>query len=619
MKHNIINRLKEQYKKTDTLSKMDWFFFGFMALFCFVSFCHDDIMNTGNRAWIYYDGLLDFYDNAAAWTRDNGANYMPSTFLLFAIWNLPLKLLGVEAPINKFDFRTGLCVWYKLLPLLFFFGSLYFIYQVAQKMGVGAHKAKLAMYIFATMPICFYSQFIFSQYDIFTVFFMLWGMYYYYRDDKHDMFRFSLLFGVAITFKYYAVLIFLVFLLVREKRVRYIVLHGICAILPFAIELIPYWSSPGFRSGVFGFGALRYASSEDFANTFSSFSYTKLGCAILVLWAYFVHAKNRKEETAWSLYFSCGMCFALFGFSAWHPQWLIFMAPFLVLGALISKHFDKFLWMDAGVAVVFLLYSVVAFRGGVDVRMLRLLAWKDVFDVRWPWYYMGDVLPTLSTNTTNSVFVAALLIYFVMKHPKQTLDDYEERGESDFMHLVRFRLVLFMAIFCFLIFSAAYVNTITPQVYVGRNSESAETVSMTAGTTITQELPQMTGTLQRVGIYTSWLGEKQEATLIVEIKDEEGNVLYETVIESQAINEKGYTEHVLATPLAVSDEHNYSVYLRSENGTEEDCIVIEIALGADREGQLFCKVNEKDTVGVAEIYYMLRCPDWNTAKNYTKN
>jgi hypothetical protein len=251
--------------------------------------------------------------------------------------------------------------------------------------------------------------------------------------------------------------------------------------------------------------------------------------------------------------------------------------------------------------------------------MLRLLAWKDVFDVRWPWYYMGDVLPTLSTNTTNSVFVAALFIYFVMKHPKQTLDDYEERGESDFMHLVRFRLVLFMAIFCFLIFSAAYVNTITPQVYVGRNSESAETVPMTTGTTITQELPQMTGALQRVGIYTSWIGEKQEATLIVEIKDEEGNVLYETVIESQAINEKGYTEHVLATPLTVSDEHNYSVCLRSENGTEKEGIVLEIAKGADREGQLFCEVNEKDTVGVADVYYMLRCPDWNTAKSYTKN
>ena len=178
---------------------------------------------------------------------------------------------------------------------------------------------------------------------------------------------------------------------------------------------------------------------------------------------------------------------------------------------------------------------------------------------------------------------------------------------------------LVYASLCFLIFSAAYVNTITPQVYVGRNSESAKVVSMTEGTTITQELPQMTGALQRVGIYTSWFGEKKEATLMIEIKDEEGNVLYETVIESQAINEKGYTEHVLATPLAVSDEHNYSVCLRSENGTEEDCVVIEIALGADREGQLFCKVNEKDTVGVAEIYYMLRCPDWNTAKNYTKN
>lgn len=456
---NLTERVKSFYVKTDSFMVFDWVLFFVLAGFCFVSFVHPDILCTANRSWILYDGILDFYDNVAEWTRDNGANYMPSTFVLFAIWNLPLKLLGIDAPSSVHEYRMGLCFWYKLLPLVFFVGSAYLIYRVAKEIGLENHKAKIAMFAFMTMPVCFFSQFIFSQCDIFTVFFMLWGMYYYYRNKKHDMWRFALLFGMAVTFKYFGIVIFFVLLLVREKKVLNIIKYSIGVVLPFGIEYLMYQGSMGFQKGVFGFGVLTYISNADFSTDLGSLSYTKIGCMCLVLWAYFVHANSKREETAWTLYLSCGVCFAIFGFCTWHPQWLMFMAPFWVLSAYINRHLEKFLWIDTGLLVILYFLCSLIYKGNVDVNMMQYLVWKNVFHTDSPWYYISDVLPTIDSNTTYSMFVAVLLILFVFKHPRYALDDFSRKDSTDHMHLIRLRLVLLVVIFSVPAFIAAYVNT----------------------------------------------------------------------------------------------------------------------------------------------------------------
>ncbi len=456
----ITDKVKSMFRRSDSLSAFDWVLFCVLAGFCFISYVHGDILITGNRSWILYDGVLDFYDNVAEWTQNDGANYMPSTFFLFAIWNLPLKWIGVSGPASVNDFRMLFCVWYKLLPLLFYAGSCYLIYRIGKEIGLGNHKSKLAMFAFMTMPVCFFSQFIFAQCDIFTMFFMLWGMYYYFRNKEHDMWRFALLFGVSVTFKYFSILIFLVLLLLRKKRPRAIIAYGIAALLPIGIEFLAYYRSEGFQRGVLGFNALNYARSGDTQTTATSVNLLVVVCVFLVLWAWFVKTENRKNEVAWALYLSCGICFALFAFlSSWHPQWLLFMAPFWVLSAFINIHLEKFLWIDAASAVVLQLFTAAKFRFNVDVNMMSAMVWRSVFNFDSMQYSMADLLPDIGITLLNSVFVVILFVLFVFKHPRYTLEDYAQQSGTDHMHLIRLRLILVMGLFTVTAFIAAYMNT----------------------------------------------------------------------------------------------------------------------------------------------------------------
>ena len=77
------------------ISKVDWFVMLAAMAFLFVAFVEGDIIVTGNRSFLYYKGFLDdFYKASYEQSQGFYANYLPSTFLAFAIWNLPLYLLG---------------------------------------------------------------------------------------------------------------------------------------------------------------------------------------------------------------------------------------------------------------------------------------------------------------------------------------------------------------------------------------------------------------------------------------------------------------------------------------------------------------------------------------------
>lgn len=608
-----ISRIGAFYKKSDRFSMFDWVLFLLLAGFCFVSYVHVDLVHTGNRSWILYEGIGSFYDNVMEWSKDYGANYMPSTFWMFALWNLPLKLLGVKTPDSLGDFRIRLTLWYKLLPLLLFVGSVWMIYLVGKEIGLGRHKAKIAMFAYMTMPVCFFSQFIFAQCDIFTVFFMLWGMYYYYRNQEHDMWRFALLFGLAVTFKYFALVIFFVLLLVREKKVRRILAYSAAMALPFGMEYLLYRGSVGFQRGVFGFRALSFVSSTDLVTELGTVSYTKVGCILLVLWAYLVKAKSRREETAWTLYLCCGVWFAIFGFSVWHPQWLMIMAPFWVLSAFISVHQEKFLWIDAGLAVILHFLCSSAYQGSVDANLLAHLVWKKVFHTDTLWYYISDVWPKIDRNTTYSAFVAVLLVLFLFKHPRYACEDFAREDVTDHMHLIRLRLVLVVGMFSVPAFLAAYVNTISPETALTNMEAVTGWVELTKDTVICQELPEAAGRLKRISFYSNHYGRNNTADVTIEISDEEGKSVYSHTLAPEEISASNYTEHELEQEVLLKKEHSYTVSLSSTDGTEGNAFGAGIAEGPNALG-LGCVINGNATECTAGIYYISEYDDWKAAR-----
>lgn len=432
----------------DGISKGDWLLFGILASFCFVSFAQRDLFCTGNVAWQYYNSnFFNFYDVAYAWNGADTTNYMPSTFLLFAIWILPLKLLGFPEPETVLTSRLLYNMWYKLLPVLFYMASAYLLYRIALQLGMGQKKSKICMFAFLTCPVALYSQFIFSQYDIFTVFFMLCGIFCYFREKKNDRLWFCVYFGIAFTFKYFSVLIFLVLLLLDEKNVGKVVKHCIIAALPFGLELAIYGWSASFQRSVLQFSVLSYADQKDFSTYIGSITFFKVACCLLIAWAYFTYPKEKMDRAKWALYFCTGICFGIFGFATWHPQWLLFAVPFWVLSAFMNKRLETFLWLDAAMILPFYILVSNVWFDNADNAVLQNGVWKFLLKAhpmieRMSTYYKYSDIDMLYT-----ILFTLFAVFFLFKHPSYGLEDFSQEDGSNYLYLLHLRSVLAVLLF----------------------------------------------------------------------------------------------------------------------------------------------------------------------------
>src|SRR5436190_7300677 len=164
---------------SNRLSKADYILGGILLLFCFFAFFQQDIFATGWTSLNYLFGSpLEFYENCKKIQGQGlspAANYPPAIFLIFAAWLFPFKLLGViKSPLF---FSNYLVYWLKLLTSLVYLMTGFVFYQVTQLFQKDHEWGKFATWIWLTSPLAIFSQFIFSQYDIFYVFLTLLGFF----------------------------------------------------------------------------------------------------------------------------------------------------------------------------------------------------------------------------------------------------------------------------------------------------------------------------------------------------------------------------------------------------------------------------------------------------------
>ena len=205
-------------RKENSVRWYDWTLVALLAVVCALLFSSCDLLWTGNRSWLMLEGNpLTFYDRSYVWSGAHNANYMPTIFVLFALWNLPLKLLGVTAPAFEGEINLFLLQWYRVLPSLFMAGCTALVGRIALKMGMEKKKAILCTFAFITAPLIFHSLFIYGQYDTLGIFFTLLAIERWLQWEKpRNRVLFSLWMGVAITFKYFSLPVFFILLFLRE-------------------------------------------------------------------------------------------------------------------------------------------------------------------------------------------------------------------------------------------------------------------------------------------------------------------------------------------------------------------------------------------------------------------
>ncbi|MFH0855160.1 MAG: hypothetical protein V1869_01380 [Candidatus Omnitrophota bacterium] len=402
---------------------LDFLFYAFILIVCYFSFNHPDLLSPAVSSFTYLNGhIKDFYAVNSA--LELGNNYLPSSYILFAIWNIPVKLLGIAASLDA----GYLIFWYKLLTTLFLAAAGFLMYKIGRSIGLSKKDSRLLTIIWFSSPILFFGQFIFGQIDIFTVFFTLAGLYYLLQKR---LILFTLFFAIAATFKYFPFFIFLPLLLLIEKRPFKLAGYLFLSLLPAALETLFYLGSPEFVSGVIGFIGAGPRIFQAHLSVFQGVSIYLFPCLWFVICGVCFYTDLSKDKFAFyqaSLYVCLAVLCLLFALIFWGPQWLTFLTPFLAINLFMNKRIKSLLLLDFIMMIAFVGYVVSIFPMNVDQQLFScgvLGKFNPDLFVPEKTLIMKAIFSPLEVNFASfyniyfTLFCATLILYVLLNFPSK--------------------------------------------------------------------------------------------------------------------------------------------------------------------------------------------------------
>lgn len=561
------------------LCRLDWVISLLILMFLFVSCSQGDIRLTGNRSFLMYEHFTDFYQASYEQSGGYWANYLPSTFIAYAVWNFPLYLTGhLPEAILTNSFINNM--WYKLLPVILYFVTSHLIYQIGMELGFGEKKSRLCKFAFLVFPVGVFSQFIFSQYDIFTVFFMVWGLYFFL---KGRMWQFALLFGAATTFKYQAVLYFLVFLLLKEKKIRNLIKYAVIMVLPILIEVLPNIGSKAFQRCVLGFGALDFVQKPFSLGFFGGINLLAAAAAFVLVWSYQKKTENQQELFSWGMFLAVAMSFAVFGFSSWNPQWLLIMVPFLILNIFINEN-GNLLVMVTNIFTLAL--YIFCSQNMVDEKVLNMGIFKYILKDREFAVRMWDLYRFHDEELLCTAMWVVLLIYVVFGHPRY----HTKKGSIVSKGLIwQVRAAFLFGVAAFVIPMAVCALGVLQGKTVffdnsRQNMELENVAFLEENKPIVQELTADGTELTDIRIRVCTEQNNGDASLKVVLKEKDsGTVVYEHEGETYGISKNTALYSFLADPVEVENNRSYELEISSDAEAGSGIGLYCIDTNAERE------------------------------------
>jgi hypothetical protein len=480
------------------LSLIDYLIAVCLLFFCFFSFVHGDIYITGWNSLNYLFGNpLDFYENCKK-IQGGGiaaANYPPSIFIIFATWLYPFKALGlIKSPAF---FPPLLVYWLKLLTSLVYIATGFIFYKITQFYLADKVWGKYATCLWLTTPLALFSQFIFSQYDIFYVFFTLWGFLCFLN---RKLLLASFLFGIAITFKYFPFFVFMPLLVFFEKKLLRLLVYGLVFLSPMCFIQLIYGHSPAYIEGVLGFSAVGRVFSAYLSIGKPKLYYIFIIFTLLVGICYTLDAtkKNSDRIAAYIYLFSATFPFL---FIIWHPQWLIFFTPAMVLTALLIQEKTKIaqlLLFDLIGMFFFVAYISLAFQSNVDLAMFQYKLFHSPVVNVVNMAVLYKLFKGFSANVYLSVFWGYLVLQFIVKYSLLWSDSINSHYSYK---AVRLRYVVGLLIFLIPAVFTLYLNYKNSDRYVVNLVRDKNFGELTSGRVFEQTFIAKNSILNQVDLF----------------------------------------------------------------------------------------------------------------------
>jgi hypothetical protein len=413
------------------IEKIDVFFYVIVMLYLFLSTVHQDFLIGTSQVKAFLSGhILDFYDYFDGTDKSRSAgyppNYFPSLYFAQGIWGILPNALGLT---TDQVIATPVILWFKLGLVLCGYFAIVKFNKISVNLGYSSNKYYFAL--LATSPFFIYSLFIFSQYDILPLLFIVYGLYFF---SINDLYKASLFFGISITFKYFGAIAFIPFLLVYEKSIPKLILNFFIFIAPYGIERMIYSNSPGFHASVLNYPI---ANTKLFYPSIGTIGSDKIhlfifGYVVICAFAYFREKGNLHDNFRYGNFFSFAAISSVFMLIDWHPQWTIYISPFLILAALSHSRLKTILIYELFLYYFFLSYITHFFKHNTDVLMYA----NGIFAFMGNWEYSGRLMhifyPPYSITWSFTAFSALLLSIVLLTHPRYSSDSGQLNARDKF-------------------------------------------------------------------------------------------------------------------------------------------------------------------------------------------
>ncbi len=411
---------------------------------------HPDIHETSNHTFLFLESLfsgnlLDFYNYVDSRPMElyylNTANYNIVVYLLFGLWQLPLYIVTklFSLPMDEYLFMT----YTKALCALFYLGCGYMVKKLGVKLSLGEQQSSVAALFFLFNPIAFFSPIIMGQYDSIGLFFILLALYYYLNGD---MKRFALFMGVGGVFKFFAFLVFLPLLLIKEKRMVKILIYSLISLILYLPTTLLFLGRMAGSSVFLGLIFERFLSST-LPVGFADISIFLLIYTTLCFYSFM--RKKSEDQVYMSVYIPL-LVFGLLLFSIdWHPQWFLYLMPFCVLTTFLQKNRIPWWLVDIIMCFGFFFTCFIEFpnQTGANIFAGPGLLLERITGIGWhtapslqPVGYFIALVPEL-LQIVPLCLSASLLVNMAFKLPVQGMSVGDKLSDGEEYDKISHRLV----------------------------------------------------------------------------------------------------------------------------------------------------------------------------------
>lgn len=586
--------------------------YGILVTACFIIFQQADLFHTSSLSYAYLKGhFVDFYDyNMSIVGR---SDYLPLIYIIFAIWNIPLKIFGVMRDISQtgITLSPGELIWSKLLLVVFFAGTTYMIYKIAKLITQAENKSKWIAAIFATSPIAIFAVFIFGQYDIIGLFFTMVGFYFYI---KKDYVKFSIFFSLAISLKFFAILIFIPLILLSNKKIIDILKYSLVGTLATLVQVIIYLGNEAFTNGFFSLATSKATSLNSWnISLLNNSPYLIIGFCVICVYSYIKELNNDNYRNKVSIFVTLISYSLLFSTVSWHPQWLIILMPFFSLAYIYIKDTEKMYMLDIVGMFAFIYITVNFYSNNVDVSMVTNGVLRDFFGSVH--LINKDIFISKFTYIFEGVFFiylfSPILAYYFGKRNATNDDLNTPNDDLNTPNCTKrnFYLRLYLGVGIFVISSMFCVfapkgiaERINPYSYsvIGRTIEAGEQVvgPIEANTQIEQSIIAEQNYLKQIDIRLATYARQNNCTVNLSLLDEDNNIMAQKEVDAATIKDNEFFSFKFK-PIKESKERKYHVIINSD--ADQNNAITAWATSNDTYPEGECRVNSQTISGDLNI------------------